>query len=158
MSDRVLVAGVGNIFMSDDGFGSAVVSELLARPVPDGARIVDYGIRGVHLAFDLAEGFDTLILVDTVPNGGDGPGSVSVIEVESGSFGSATFDAHDLDPNSVFRSLGTLGGRLPKTLIVGCQPASIDDGIGLTALVAEAVAPAVEKVYQLLQQELRKTS
>ena len=85
MGDRVLVAGVGNIFNGDDGFGSAVVGQLLAGPVPAGARVVDYGIRGVHLAFDLADGVETLILVDTVPDAGGGPGSVAVLEVPAGS-------------------------------------------------------------------------
>lgn len=152
--DRVLVAGVGNIFNGDDGFGSAVATMLLERPVPDGARVVDYGIRGVHLAFDLADGFETLILVDTVPDAGGGPGSVAVLEVPRGSFGTATFDAHDLDPNAVFRSLGALGDELPRTLIVGCQPDTIEDGIGLSEVVAAAVPVAADKVLQLLRQEL----
>ena len=154
MAERVLVAGVGNIFNSDDGFGSAVVTRLLERPVPTGARIVDYGIRGVHLAFDLADGPETLILVDTVPDGGDGPGSVALIEVERGSFGTTVFDAHDLDPNAVFRSLGALGEDLPRTLIVGCQPLSVEDGIGLSEPVEAAVPIAADKVLQLLKQEL----
>ena len=110
MGDRVLVAGVGNIFNGDDGFGSAVVGRLLAAAGARGRRVVDYGIRGVHLAFDLADGVETLILVDTVPDAGGGPGSVAVHR-GAGRARSArpTFDAHDLDPNAVFRSLGTLG-------------------------------------------------
>ena len=156
MGDRVLVAGVGNIFNGDDGFGSAVVGHLLGRPVPDGARVVDYGIRGVHLAFDLADGVETLILVDTVPDAGGGPGSVAVLEVPPGAFGTALFDAHDLDPNAVFRSLGALGDELPRTLVVGCQPLSMDDGIGLSEPVAAAVPAAAEKVLALLRQELEE--
>lgn len=152
--DRVLVAGVGNIFRSDDGFGSAVVGSLLERPLPAGARVVDYGIRGVHLAFDLADGVDVLILVDTVPDAGGGPGSVALIEIEAGTFGSATFNAHDLDPGSVLRSLGTLGDTVPRTLLVGCQPADMGDGIGLSDPVAAAVEVAADKVLQLLEREL----
>jgi len=151
---RVLVAGVGNIFRSDDGFGSAVISELLQQQAPDGARIVDYGIGGVHLAFDLADGVETLILVDTVPDAGGGPGSVAVIEVEPGSFGRDGFDAHDLDPGAMFRSLGSITDRLPRTLVVGCQPATLDDGIGLSEPVAAAVPIAAVKVLQLLRQQL----
>ena len=154
--DRVLVAGVGNIFNGDDGFGSAVIGELLAGPVPDGARVVDYGIRGVHLAFDLAEGVQTLILVDTVPDAGGGPGSVAVIEVPEGAFGSGAFDAHDLDPNAVFRSLGTLGDDVPRTLVVGCQPVTMEDGIGLSEPVSAAVPVAAEKVRQLVRHELEE--
>ncbi len=151
MGERVLVAGVGNIFRSDDGFGPAVATALLQREVPEGVRVVDYGIRGVHLAFDLADGVDTLILVDTVPDAGAGPGSVALIEIERGSFGTAAFDAHDLDPGSVLRSLGTLGKDLPRTLLVGCQPAELGDGIGLSEPVAAAVEVAADKVLQLLQ-------
>ena len=151
MAERVLVAGVGNIFRSDDGFGPAVAMALLQREVPDGVRVVDYGIRGVHLAFDLADGVDTLILVDTVPDAGGGPGSVALIEIERGSFGTAAFDAHDLDPGSVLRSMGTLGKDLPRTLLVGCQPAELGDGIGLSEPVAAAVEVAADKVVQLLQ-------
>jgi hydrogenase maturation protease len=156
MPDRVLVAGVGNIFNGDDGFGSAVVERLLAAPVPAGARVVDYGIRGVHLAFDLADGVETLILVDTVPDAGGGPGSVAVIEVPEGAFGTAMLDAHDLDPNAVFRSLGALGEELPRTLVVGCQPVTMDDGIGLSDPVSAAVPVAADKVLQLLRQELEE--
>jgi len=155
MAERVLVAGVGNIFRSDDGFGPAVAAALLARPLPEGVRVVDYGIRGVHLAFDLADGVDTLILVDTVPDAGGGPGSVAVIETEPGSLGTVTFDAHDLDPGSVLRSLGTLGQDLPRTLIVGCQPAELGDGIGLSESVEAAVRVAVDKVVQLLELGVR---
>ncbi len=151
MGERVLVAGVGNIFRSDDGFGSAVVAALLERHLPAGVDVVDYGIRGVHLAFDLAKGFDTLILVDTVPDAGGGPGSVALIEIERGSFGTSAFDAHDLDPGSVLRSLGTLGQDLPRTLLVGCQPAELGDGIGLSEPVQAAVEVAADKVLQLLQ-------
>jgi hydrogenase maturation protease len=150
MAERVLVAGVGNIFRSDDGFGPAVAAALAARPLPAGARVVDYGIRGVHLAFDLVDGVDTLILVDTVPDAG-GPGSVAVIEVERGSLGTATFDAHDLDPGSVLRAVGTLGQDLPRTLVVGCQPIELGDGIGLSEPVAAAVGVAADKVVQLLE-------
>jgi hydrogenase maturation protease len=153
-AQRVLVAGVGNIFNADDGFGSAVVAELQGTEIPPGARVVDYGIRGVHLAFDLADGVELLVLVDTVADAGAGPGSVAVIEVAPGSIGTATLDAHDLDPNAVFMSLGALGTGLPRTLVVGCQPLSTEEGIGLTDPVAAAVPVAADKVLQLLRQEL----
>jgi hydrogenase maturation protease len=155
MADRVLVAGVGNIFCSDDGFGPAVASALLEGPIPDGARVVDYGIRGVHLAFDVAGGVDTLILVDTVPAAGSGPGSVAVLEIDPATFRGAALDAHDLDPAAVLRSLGTLGDDVrPRTLLVGCQPDVLDDGIGLSEAVAAAVPVAVDKVLQLVRREL----
>lgn len=150
---KVLVAGVGNIFRCDDGFGSAVAARLLEDSVPGGATVVDYGIRGVHLAFDLADHVDTLILVDTVPDAGE-PGAVSVLEVPAEAFGTAAFDAHGLDPSAVFRSLGALVEAPPRTFVVGCQPLSLDDGIGLSDPVAAAVPIAADMVLELLRQRL----
>ncbi len=151
--ERVLVAGVGNIFMSDDGFGSAVAGELLTRPIPDGVRVVDYGIRGVHLAFDLSDAVTTLILVDTVPDAG-GPGSVVVLEVDPDDYAGAVFDAHSMDPNTVLESVAAMTDEMPRTLVVGCQPESLDDGIGLTATVTAAIEVAADKVLQLARREL----
>jgi hydrogenase maturation protease len=153
---RVLVAGVGNIFLSDDGFGPEVVRELASRDIPPGVRVVDYGIRGLHLAFDLADAVETLILVDTVPRAGNGPGSLAVIEVSPDQIGSATFDAHDMSPGSVFRSLGALGRAPQTTLVVGCEPASTEDGIGLSEPVAAAVSVAADKIVELVNRELER--
>lgn len=152
MAERILVAGVGNIFCSDDGFGGEVAAELLRRDMPPDVKVVDYGIRGVHLAFDLSSEVDTLILVDTVPDAGSGPGSVAVIEVDRSQFGDATFDAHAMDPGAVFRSLAALAEQLPRTLVVGCQPVSVDDGIGLTDPVRAAVPIAADRVVELVAQ------
>ena len=82
MTDRVLVAGIGNIFLSDDAFGVEVAHRLSGRALPDGVRVEDYGIRGMHLAYDLLEGYDALVLVDAVPMG-EPPGTLAVIEPES---------------------------------------------------------------------------
>src|SRR5262249_13558232 len=81
MTGRTLVAGIGNVFLGDDGFGVEVVTRLAGTPLPDGVRVVDYGIRGMHLAYDLAGGYDAAILVDAVPRG-EAPGTVYVIEPE----------------------------------------------------------------------------
>ncbi|CAN5578110.1 hydrogenase maturation protease [soil metagenome] len=150
--ERVLVAGVGNIFLSDDGFGSAVANELLTRPLPPVVRVVDYGIRGVHLAFDLTSDVSTLILVDTVPDAG-GPGGVVVMEVDPANYGAATFDAHSMDPNTVLQSVAALGDEMPRTLVVGCQPDSLDDGIGLTPSVAAAVPVAADTTSERARRE-----
>ncbi len=64
MTTRTLVAGIGNIFNGDDGFGSEVAQRLVALPARDGVRVEDYGIRGVHLAYELLEGYDLLVLID----------------------------------------------------------------------------------------------
>lgn len=152
-SKPVLIAGVGNIFRSDDGFGSAVANLLLQRPVPEGVRVVDYGIRGVHLAFDLTDEVHTLILVDTVPDAG-GPGSVVVQEVDPADYGSATFDAHSMDPNTVLQSVAALGDTMPRTMVVGCQPACLDDGIGLSEIVEAAIPTAADTAVELARRGL----
>jgi hydrogenase maturation protease len=146
------VAGVGNVFRGDDGFGPAVVARLAAHgPVPAGVRVVDYGIRGVHLSYDLLDGWDSLVLVDALP-GGDPPGTLRVLEVTDADLaGAPALDAHGLDPFAVLSSLRALGGRLPdRTLVLGCTPASVDDGMALSPPVAAAVAAAADRVRALV--------
>jgi hydrogenase maturation protease len=98
----VLVAGIGNVFAGDDGFGCEVARRLAGLRLPDGVRVVDYGIRGLHLAYDLLEPWDALILVDAVPDRG-GVGTVAVIEISpveigAGDLGEPAVDAHGMDP------------------------------------------------------------
>lgn len=149
MTARVLVAGIGNLFFGDDGFGPEVVRQLAAQePVPD-VRIVDYGIRGMHLAYDLLDGYDALVLVDALP--GDGaPGELSVLEVGADDLGSGDFDPHGMAPVAVLASVSQLGGTLPPTYVVGCRPSSIEEGIGLSAPVAAAVPRAMAAVREVL--------
>jgi hydrogenase maturation protease len=149
VTGRVLVAGVGNLFLGDDGFGPEVARRLAGRSLPAGVRVVDYGIRGMHLAYDLLEGYDELVILDAAPRGGR-PGDVVVLEVGEGDFGTGEFDGHGMEPTAVLSSLGSLGGRLPRTYVVGCEPADIDEGIGLSPSVAAAVDPAVDAVLRLL--------
>jgi hydrogenase maturation protease len=146
---RVLVAGVGNMFLGDDGFGPAAARRLAGEPLPDGVRVVDYGIRGMHLAYDLLDGYDLLVLLDAVPRGGE-PGDIVVLEVGEADLGDGDFDAHGMEPGSMLASLGPLGGRLPRTLVVGCEPASTEEGIGLSPPVEAAVDRAVARVAALL--------
>jgi hydrogenase maturation protease len=146
---RVLVAGIGNIFLGDDGFGTDVARRLAGQPMPDGVRVVDYGIRGMHLAYDLLDGYEALVLVDTVPGAGH-PGDITVLEVGPEDLGTGELDAHGMDPVAVLASLESLGGTLPRTLVVGCQPGNVDERIGLTAPVAAAVDTAVATVQQIL--------
>jgi hydrogenase maturation protease len=149
VTGRVLVAGVGNLFLGDDGFGPEVARRLAGRSLPTGVRVVDYGIRGMHLAYDLLDGYDELVILDAAPRGGR-PGDVVVLEVGEGDFGTGEFDGHGMEPTAVLSSLGSLGGRLPRTYVVGCEPADIDEGIGLSPSVAAAVDPAVDAVLRLL--------
>jgi hydrogenase maturation protease len=157
VSDRVLVAGIGNVFLTDDGFGSEVARRLAAAPMPDAVRVVDYGIRGMHLAYDLLDGYAGLVVIDALPGKGM-PGELSVLEVGPDDLGEGELDAHGMAQVAVLASLGQLGGSLPPTYIVGCQPADIGEGMGLTPHVAAAVEPAIDLVYEVLSEHLAVTA
>lgn len=153
MTNRVLVAGIGNIFLSDDGFGCEVARRLTGHTLPGHVTVTDYGIRGMHLAYELLDGYDGLVIVDALPRNGE-PGEVVVLEVGEDDLGSGDFDAHGMEPTAVLASLGSLGGSLPPTYVVGCEPADVGEGIGLSPPVAAAVDDAVNAVFRLLTQEL----
>jgi hydrogenase maturation protease len=183
MTSGTLVAGIGNIFLGDDGFGVEVASRLARVGVPAGVRVADYGIRGMHLAYDLASGYDAAILIDAAPRG-EAPGTLYVIEPELGRLPGAPatppspatapaessasddgvadalavtpfFDAHGMQPDVVFGMLDTLdGGRPRRILVVGCEPAALDYCMGLSDPVAAAVDDAVRLVLSLLATEL----
>jgi len=117
--------------------------------LPDDVRVVDYGIRGMHLAYDLLDGCAALVLVDALPGAAE-PGEVIVLEVGPDDLGQGEFDAHGMEPVAVLASLGSLGGTLPPTYVVGCRPENLDDGIGLSTVVADAVPVAVQTVTDLV--------
>ncbi|MGI8677514.1 MAG: hydrogenase maturation protease [Jatrophihabitans sp.] len=151
---NILVAGIGNIFFSDDGFGCAVAARLQSVPLPDGVRVVDYGIRGVHLRYDLLDGVDALVLVDAVPpsigTGDAAPGTVVSMQIGADDVGGGSVDAHGMSATAVLAGLGSLGAALPSTYLVGCVPAEIGDGMGLSTPVEQAVGPAAEAVLDLV--------
>jgi hydrogenase maturation protease len=152
MTRQTLVAGIGNIFLGDDGFGVEVANSLKSRQMPEGVRVAEFGIRGVHLAYELLDGYDSLVLIDAVPMG-EVPGTVAVIEPDVASLQSdeaGVLDAHSMNPAIVMGTLARLGGSVEKILIVGCQPASLEEGIGLSEPVAAAVEPAVEMCCQVV--------
>jgi hydrogenase maturation protease len=155
---RVLVAGIGNVFRTDDGFGPEVARRLSALTWPDGVRVVDYGIRGLHLAYDLLDHWDVLFLIDALPDRGD-VGSVALLAIGDEHVGrDAQVDAHGMDPATVLASLAALGGRLPaRTLLVGCSVAETGEGMGLTPVVEAAVDEAVRTVQALITAELQPT-
>jgi hydrogenase maturation protease len=154
---RVLVAGVGNIFLGDDGFGVEVANRLAAVPMPENVHIADYGIRGVHLAYELLEGYDALVLIDALPMS-EAPGTVAVIEPDMAALTTRdddvapAMDAHSMNPGVVLGMLGGLGGTVDLIRVVGCEPATIEEGIGLSAPVAAAVDDAVSVVTQLVEE------
>ena len=149
----ILVAGVGNIFLSDDGFGPEVVRHIAgdSEPLPAQVRLVDYGIRGMHLAYDLLEGYDALVMIDARQEPG-AAGELVILEIGPDDVRGREFDAHGMDPVAVLSALPDLGGQLPPTYLVGCRPAELSEGIGLTPAVRSAVPAAAAAVRRLVQQ------
>ncbi len=161
MSGRVLVAGIGNVFLGDDGFGVETVRALSAHPLPDDVEVVDFGVRGVHLAYQLLDGYDTLLLVDATARGGE-PGTLYLIEADGACGplgvrpGGAVLDGHHMSPDAVLALLDTLcagTGTTPprRTLVLGCEPACVEEGIGLSAPVTAAVPEAVRMALDLIR-------
>jgi hydrogenase maturation protease len=148
-----MVAGIGNIFLSDDAFGVELARRLSTETLPEGVRVVDYGIRGMHLAYDLLEMAPaTTILLDAVSRGGE-PGTIYVLEIGHGDVPGiepSAVDAHGMTPDAVLALLENLGGNAGRTLLVGCEPASTEEGIGLSETVAAAVDKAIGVVMDLL--------
>jgi hydrogenase maturation protease len=153
VSEQVLVAGIGNIFLGDDGFGSEVVRHLQAadQPLQTDVRLVDYGIRGVHLCYDLLDGYAALILIDALPANAR-PGEVTVLAVGADDLASsdAGYDPHGMNPLAVLAGLPGLGGTLPPTYVVGAQPMELGEGIGLSEPLRRAVPVAGAAVRELL--------
>ena len=160
MKRRILVAGVGNIFLGDDGFGVEVARRLGSETFPEGVDVADFGIRGVHLAYQLLEGYDTFILIDAAARG-EAPGTIFVIEpdferpetlqrTESGFL----LDAHGMDPEMVLGILKDLGGKVGRVVIVGCEPADVSERMGLSEVVEQAIGEACTVVRRLIQEEI----
>jgi hydrogenase maturation protease len=158
---RVLVAGIGNIFMADDGFGVEVAHRLRERDMPAGVDVVDFGIRGMDLVFALGEGYDVAVFVDAVPKGEE-PGTLFVIEPELNQDEVAvTLDAHGMDPVKVLALAAQLGPVPDRILVVGCEPqvsmtGDEEDLVGdlsppVAAAVDDAVALVISTVDELLQ-------
>jgi hydrogenase maturation protease len=148
---RILVAGIGNVFYGDDGFGVAVAQRLAERELPAGVRVVDFGIRGIDLVHALQEDPDAAILIDALP-GERPPGTLTVLEAEVGDEAPAGLEPHAMDPVSVLRTARRLGAAPGRTLIVGCEPLTgePDMVMEMSAPVAAAVDEAVALVEALI--------
>jgi hydrogenase maturation protease len=156
MRGGVLVAGIGNVFQSDDAFGVEVAARLSSLALPEGVRVEDFGIRGVHLAYELLEGYEALVLIDAVPMG-EAPGTLAVIEPEvpadlqAGAHDAVpAVDAHTMSPDVVLATLSRLGGSVERVRILGCQPADLRDGMGLSPAVEAALDRAVDLCLELV--------
>ncbi len=167
LPQKILIAGIGNIFLGDDGFGVEVAQRLAQRQYPTGMQVIDFGIRGMDLAYTLLDDeYDMLILVDAVPRGRP-PGTLSLIEPKEANggpeqgleAGRIALDAHSMDPVKVLAFARALGARPIRTLLVGCEPATppgvagYDDmQMGLSAPVQTAVDEAVKMIDALVGQ------
>jgi hydrogenase maturation protease len=148
---RVLVAGIGNIFLGDDGFGVALAGRLARRDPQPGVDVVDFGIRGMDLALAMQDGYDAVVLLDAAPRGGP-PGTLYVIEPEIP--GAETgLDAHGMDPVRVLALAGAMGGPPPRTLVVGCEPATrmSPDAEDIVAVLSEPVRAALDEGVRIVE-------
>lgn len=155
---QVLIAGIGNIFNLDDGFGVAVARKLNESPLPEGARVTDFGIRGFDLVLALLEEWDLVILVDAVSRGGD-PGTLYLIEPEwrqlpDSDQPGAFENAHTLDPMRVLATAKGLGAKPGRVVLVGCEPQTLGDDtghIGLSPAVEAAVPQAGKMILSMVR-------
>ena len=149
---RILVAGIGNVFLGDDGFGVALADRLSRRELPPGVEVVDFGIRGMDLAFAMQEAYDAVVLLDATPRG-ERPGTLYVIEVDSDDHAEATLDTHGMDPARVIGLLRALGGTPPHTFVVGCEPRTrmSGDDEEVIAQLSEPVRAALDQAVALVE-------
>ena len=152
---RILVAGIGNIFLGDDAFGVEVAQLLAKQPMPEGVRVVDFGIRGFDLAYALMDDYEAAILVDTMARG-EAPGTLTVIEPDLTTLPDAdarAIEMHSIDPLTVLMLVRTLGGQPPPVYVVGCEPLTFgpEEGqMGLSAPIQAALEEATRIVLSLV--------
>jgi hydrogenase maturation protease len=154
---RILIAGIGNIFLGDDAFGVEVAQRLSARELPANVKVTDFGIRGYDLAYALLEGYDTTILVDACPRG-EPAGTLYVIEPELHDLGGpeehqSAVEAHSMNPLNVLRLAKSMGGPMKRVLLVGCEPDTfgpVEGQMGLSAPIEAVVDEAVKLVESLV--------
>ncbi len=152
---RILIAGIGNIFLGDDAFGVEVAQRLATHTMPDGVRVVDFGIRGFDLAYALMDDYEAAIFVDTMARG-EAPGTLSVIEPDLAALPNPDAQGiamHSIDPFSVLVLMKTLGGTPPPIYVVGCEPLTFgpDEGqMGLSAPVQASIETAISMIRALV--------
>ena len=150
---RVLVAGVGNVFLGDDGFGVEVVRRLAERELPEGVEVADFGIRGMDLAYALQADYEVVIFVDAVPRGEE-PGAVCLLEPEIEEDGEVVLDTHGMDPVKVIKFARALGAKPTRILVVGCEPQVVVSGENYEDMLMELSEPvraAVEEAAKLVE-------
>jgi hydrogenase maturation protease len=154
---QILIAGIGNAWLKDDGFGGAVVRGLEARELPPGVAVFDFGTGGLDLAYEVMRGYDALVLIDISRQGGE-PGTLYVMEASeeeaaAGIEDGQVLNPHGMDPETVLRFVKTLGAWPGKVLVVACEPAHVEEmGIGLSEQVERAVSGAVDLVLETVRE------
>lgn len=151
---RILVAGIGNIFLGDDAFGCEVVKRLSECNLPETVRVVDFGIRGFDLSYALLEDYDVTILVDAAPRGEE-PGTLYTIEpdledLETPDAQHLMVETHGMNPMRVLSMVKAMGGQFKKLFLVGCEPATFGPEEGKMGL-SEPVAAAVDKAASMVE-------
>ncbi len=157
---RILIAGVGNIFLGDDAFGVEVARRLAQRPLPEQVRVVDFGIRGLDLTYALLDGYETVLMVDAAPRGGK-PGTLYVLEPDAPAppgpgEAAPLIETHGMDPVKVLRLAAAMGGKVGRLLVVGCEPAPVDDVEEMQAGLSEPVRAAVDEAVGLIESLVAK--
>ncbi len=153
MSRRVLIAGIGNIFLGDDGFGVEVVKRLAGRELPGDVEVRDFGIRGMDLAYALQDDYEVVVFVDATPRG-EKPGTVYLIEPEIEEDGGVVLDTHGMDPVKVIKFARALGPGPSRTLVVGCEPQVVlsgEDYDEMLMKMSEPVQAAVEEAVKMVE-------
>jgi hydrogenase maturation protease len=149
---KILVAGVGNIFLGDDGFGVEVAQSLSKRQVPETVTVKDFGIRGFDLAYALLDPWDGVIIVDALPRG-EAPGTLYVIEPDPSGPAEADINPHGMDPVRVLNLAASMGTISARVLVVGCEPNDFGDELegrmGLSSPVQAAVEEACHTVVEM---------
>ena len=156
---RILIAGIGNIFLGDDAFGCEVARRLSGRTLPDEVRVVDFGIRGLDLAYALMDGYDVTIFVDATPRG-EAPGTLYTIEpdlneTDASSEQGVMVEAHNMNPMKVLSMVRMMGGEFKRILLVGCEPAPLESEEGYMGL-SEPVEAAVDEAVRIVETLITK--
>ncbi len=158
---NILIAGIGNIFFGDDAFGCEVAAQLMRRPLPEGVRVIDFGIRSYDLAYAMMNGPDVTIFIDATPRG-QPPGTIYLLEPDKNildsDFGEVV-NAHSMNPVRVLQLVHSLGGQPGRLYLVGCEPAVLETeegAMGLSEKVQAAVAPAIEMIETLIREILEE--
>ena len=157
MEKQILVAGIGNAWLRDDGFGGEVAKRLGELELPPEAAVFDFGTGGLDLAYEVMRGYDALVLIDVSRQGGE-PGTLYVMEadeddVDAGIEDGQLINPHGMDPQTVLRFVKTLGAWPGKVVVVACEPTVVGElGIGLSEEVERAVGGAADLVAETIDE------